>query len=159
MPTTDPTSTLDQVETGIEADLVFHESVATLRAAVLILGRRMRHQVVGEELTPSEMAVLGRLLRGATTPGCLARSEHVQPPSMTRLLERLESKGLVVRSPDPHDRRQVLIDLTPAARDHIERTRQARSAWLAGQLTRLDPADLEAVLAVAPALLRLAETS
>src|SRR5262245_15426733 len=35
---------------------------------------------------------------------------------LTKLLERLESRGLVAREPDPNDGRGVLVSLTPAGR-------------------------------------------
>ncbi|MTD16564.1 MarR family transcriptional regulator [Nakamurella sp. YIM 132087] len=134
------------------------DQVAALRTAVVILSRRMRYQTIGQEISPSEMAVLGRVKRdGPLTPGALARGEHVQPPSMTRLLERLEAQGLVRRDPDPDDRRQVLVSVTQAALEFIEQTKTVRAEWLSGQLAGLDEADRAAVLAAAGPLLRLAE--
>src|SRR5881398_293013 len=98
------------------------EDVAALRGAVLILARRLRHQQAGDELSPSEAAVMGRVGRtGPMTPGQLAKSEHVQPPSMTRIIERLEARGFLLRTPDPHDRRQVLVSRTDAGNQFVER--------------------------------------
>ncbi len=132
--------------------------VSELRAAIVILARRMRYQQVGLELSASESAVLGRVRRrGPLTPGELARAEHVQPPSMTRLLERLEAKKFVRRDTDPTDRRQVLLTITDSGLDYIERNKAARVAWLTAMLGRLGEADRDRVLAAAPALLRLAE--
>jgi DNA-binding MarR family transcriptional regulator len=140
------------VATTVDADLV-----TALRSAVLILGRRMRYQSAGD-LSQSELATLGRVSReGPITPGQLARSEHVQPPSMTRLLERLESKGFIERTPHPDDRRQVLISMTDAGREYSRRIREARAAWLSAHLERLDEADRDAIAAAADALVRLAE--
>src|SRR3546814_3365905 len=44
----------------------------------------------------------------------LARAAELNPGAMTRLLDRLEAKGLVVRTADPTDRRALNIDLTDA---------------------------------------------
>jgi len=135
------------------------EDVAALRGAVLILARRLRHQQAGDELSPSEAAVMGRVGRsGPMTPGQLAKSEHVQPPSMTRIIERLEARGFLRRDPDPTDRRQVFVSRTPAGDDFVERSRAVRTAWLARQLEQLSEADQQAIADATAALTRLAES-
>lgn len=57
-----------------------------------------------------------RILRGAGSTGltCAEISERLvnRDPDVTRLLDRLESRGLVRRSRDPRDRRVVLSNLT-----------------------------------------------
>lgn len=57
------------------------------------------------------------------TPGFLANRLDLENSSMTGLLDRLEKKGLIVRIPNPDDRRGFLIYLTPEgikARDTIK---------------------------------------
>ncbi len=138
--------------------VVSPDAVAALRTAVLILSRRMRYQPLADELSASEAAVLGRIGReGPQTPGALARAEHVQPPSMTRILERLEGRGLLRRDPRPGDRRQVLISRTPAAEDLVARTREVRTRWLTDLLSTLSPDDIDTVERAAPILAALAE--
>lgn len=140
------------------ATVVAVEEVAALRGAVLILARRLRHQQAGDELSPSESAVMGRVGRaGPMTPGQLAKSEHVQPPSMTRIIERLEARGFLRRTPDPDDRRQVLVSRTEAGNDFVERSRAVRTTWLTQQVSKLVPADQKSIAAAAAALTRLAE--
>ena len=39
---------------------------------------------------------------------------------MTSLLDNLEKRGLIRRLPHPHDRRKLLIDITPAAQAIID---------------------------------------
>jgi DNA-binding MarR family transcriptional regulator len=36
---------------------------------------------------------------------------------LTRLVDRLEAKGLIIREPSPSDRRAVVLELTPAGRE------------------------------------------
>lgn len=134
------------------------ESIAVLRAAVLVLARRLRRQMTDSELSSTEVSVLGRVFRdGPLTPGALARFEHVQPPSMTRVIERLEDKGYLRRDPDPSDGRQVLVSHTPRGEEFIEASRALRTAWLAAQIDKLDDADRAVIAAAAAALTRLAE--
>jgi DNA-binding MarR family transcriptional regulator len=133
-------------------------AVSTLRSAVMRLSRRLRNQRVEESLTPTEMQVLATLARcGQATPGELARKEHVQPPSMTRIIAMLEEKGLVRREPHPDDRRQVVVSSTEQAEAIIERSRAQRDAWLAELATGLTPEEWAVLRAAAPVLERLAQ--
>jgi DNA-binding MarR family transcriptional regulator len=75
---------------------------------------------------------------------------------MTALVGRLVDQGPVQRRTDPADRRAVLIALTPAGADLLDRRRQARAARLAGPLDGLDDDDVRAITAALPALARLA---
>jgi len=137
---------------------VDEETVAVLRAAVLVLARRLRYQVAGEAPSATELAVLGRVGRcGPMTPGQLARAEHVQPPSMTKVIESLEGRGLLRRDPHPTDGRQYLVSRTEAAEAFVAESRKVRSAWLASHLALLSEVDQQAIAAAAPALARLAE--
>ena len=45
----------------------------------------------------------------------LARRTSVLPPSMSGILKRLESRNLVIRTPDSEDHRRSRISLAPAA--------------------------------------------
>ncbi len=133
-------------------------AVSTLRSAVMRLSRRLRNQRVEESLTPTEMQVMATLARcGSATPGELARKEHVQPPSMTRIIAMLEEKGLVRREPHPEDRRQVVVSSTEQAESIIEQSRAKRDAWLAELATGLTPEEWAVLRAAAPVLERLAQ--
>ena len=133
-------------------------AVSTLRSAVMRLSRRLRNQRVEESLTPTEMQVMATLARcGSATPGELARKEHVQPPSMTRIIAMLEEKGLVRREPHPDDRRQVVVSSTEQAESIIEQSRAKRDVWLAELATNLTPEEWAVLRAAAPVLERLAQ--
>lgn len=132
--------------------------VSTLRFAVMRLSRRLKNQRVEESLSPTEMQVLATLARcGSATPGELARREHVQPPSMTRIIAMLEEKGLVRREPHPEDRRQVVVSSTEQAQAILEQSRDKRDAWLAELASGLDEQEWAALRAAAPVLERLAQ--
>lgn len=132
-------------------------AVNSLRSAVMKLSRRLRHQRVDESLSPTEMSVLGTLARcGSATPGELARREHVQPPSMTRIVAMLESKGLVRRDPHPADRRQVVVRQTEQAEAMLEESRRKRNAFLAQLMTELSEQERALIRQAAPVLERLA---
>jgi DNA-binding MarR family transcriptional regulator len=122
------------------------------------LSRRLRHQRVDESLSATEMSVLATLTRcGSATPGELARKEHVQPPSMTRIVAMLEAKGLVRRDPHPDDRRQVVVRQTEQAEAMLVESRRKRSAWLAQLTERLTDEERAVLREAAPVLEKLAQ--
>lgn len=76
-------------------------------------------------LSRPEFDVLATLRRtGAPfqlSPKALARSMMLTTGGMTGRLDRLEGRGLIRRSPDPDDRRGLVITLTPDGRRLIDR--------------------------------------
>jgi DNA-binding MarR family transcriptional regulator len=117
----------------------------------LILGRLVRRMRAEGRLPLAQMAVLGRLDRGgATTVSALATAERVRPQSMSQTVGELEADGLVTRSPDPTDRRQLLVELTEAGRTTLTDERRHREGWLARaiaeDLSQAERATLEAAL-------------
>src|SRR4051795_8296444 len=119
-------------------------AVNALRSAVMRLSRRLKHQRVDGNLSPTQMSVLGTLARcGTATPGELARKEHVQPPSMTRIVALLEAKGLVRLEPHPDDRRQKMVSQTEQAEAMLAESRNKRNAWLTTLAEGLDEDEWE----------------
>lgn len=132
-------------------------AISQLRSSTMRLSRRLRHQRDEESLSPTEMGVLGTLARcGKATPGELARKEHVQPPSMTRIVAMLEEKGLVRREPHPEDRRQVVVSSTEQAEAILAESRRRRNAWLAELAEGLDEDEWAVLREAAPVLYKLA---
>src|ERR1700759_1435620 len=110
------------------------ELARTLREAITRLNRRGRQTRLVGDLTFSQLSVLTSLqLAGALTPRELADMERVQPPTMTKIVGKLEDRGLVARTPHPTDRRQVILAPTEAGRAVYARYEQARNEWLASQ--------------------------
>jgi DNA-binding MarR family transcriptional regulator len=130
---------------------------ADLRLGTMRLARRLRVERGSDDLTLSQLAVLGSLERhGESSIGELARLERVKPPSMTRIVNSLDEAGLVARRPHDIDGRQVVVDLTDAARAVLAEDRRRRTAWLALRLGELTGDERELLRSVAPLLDRLA---
>src|SRR3954447_1615796 len=124
-----------------------------LRDAVGRLGRRMRAERVGTELSLGQLAALRTLdLHGPMTPSELAAHEKLQPPSMTRILANLDELGYLSRTPDPVDRRQVVVTASAAGRALLAEDRRRKDAWIAQRLQALDPDDLAVLAAAVPVL-------
>ena len=115
-----------------------------LRTAVMRTSRRLRVEATGEVITPGQYTVLAVLnSNGPSTLRALAHSEHVQAPSMTRIVNALAEQGFVTRTPHPDDGRQVSISITGAGREVLEEARNQRTAWLAQRVAGLSAGDRE----------------
>jgi DNA-binding MarR family transcriptional regulator len=97
--------------------------IAVLRTADL-LRRRLSRVSEPHGITFQQYNVL-RILRGAGEEGLptLEIGERMveQTPGVTRLLNRLEAKGLAARSRGESDHRQVICRLTPEGRQLLSR--------------------------------------
>jgi DNA-binding MarR family transcriptional regulator len=57
---------------------------------------------------------------GAMTQKALAQLAAVEQPTMANTLNRMERDGLVLRTPDPNDRRSAQVSLTPLGRERAK---------------------------------------
>ena len=75
--------------------------------------------------------------------GDLARTLHVHPSTLTGILQRLESRGLLRRLTDPADARRVQLEITargkrltvPSIGTVESAIKRLMSTWTAGELT------------------------
>ncbi len=81
------------------------------------LDRMERRTTQAAGLTPSQFAVLSSLwLQDGSAFKDLAAVHWCTRPTMTGIVDTLERKGLVVRKPNPDDRRSLLVCLTDRGR-------------------------------------------
>jgi DNA-binding MarR family transcriptional regulator len=78
-------------------------------------------------------------------------SDHLRiaPRSATEVVDALQERGFVVRTPDAHDRRAVLVELTELGRNTGDAIRAARGTAadrFFGQLSATDQAVLARIL-------------
>lgn len=80
------------------------------------------------------MAFVGEV--DGMTPKVLGSILNITTGSVTAMVDRLESKGFMVRKPNPADRRSVFLHLSPAGTEAMQWANQhfaeAASAVLAG---------------------------
>lgn len=133
------------------------DSVGRLQFALGRSSRLLRETATGG-LTPTQLAVLGALLRdGPRQLTELAAAERINPTLLSRVVGRLEDDGLVTRSAQEQDRRSYQVSITDAGRALAEGLRQERCLALAERLARLDPVHAEKLFAALPALEALAD--
>ncbi len=154
-PTSVPTNLYDVNAADPDSKLVDRSAmadtdVAHIGALMAALGRlRTAEQQLSDaslkymKLNESDMRALHFLIVAGNTgeiatPGAIANRLQISTASTTKLLDRLEHAGHIVRQPHPHDRRALAISITPttrlAAMDTVGR-QQAKRFNAAARLT------------------------
>lgn len=110
-----------------------------LRMAMIKLRRQVHRQDTPGLSIELYSALATVVFRGGLSVGELALAEHLPPSAATRLADRLEEAGLVVRRRDAPDRRAVILEATPEGCRLLEERRRTGNAWLARRLGRLSP--------------------
>jgi len=97
-------------------------------------------------LTGMQFAVLKHLAEGAArTAAELCRFMHHDTGAMTRILDRLEQKGLVRRERCREDRRVVFLRLAPNGRAQLPRLMAVGTRVLEAHLAGFSPEETEAL--------------
>jgi DNA-binding MarR family transcriptional regulator len=130
-----------------------------MRAVFRKLKLRLREHGGGNDLTPSQIAVVLRLEKdGRATVSSLARTEGMRPQSMSAVVTPLQDSGLVRGAPDPSDGRQTLMSLTPKCLKMLQEGRAARQDWLTTRISQtLSGQEQEKLQAALALLARLVE--
>jgi DNA-binding MarR family transcriptional regulator len=112
------------------------------------LDRAVGEELAAHDLQPGWFDVLSALRRAGAklTPGALAGAVMLSTGGMTKRLDQMEGAGLLTRSPDPSDRRGLLIGLTAKGRRtvdaaveaHVENEERLLGALSAADRRRLD---------------------
>src|SRR5690349_16043697 len=89
-----------------------------------LLDLARRDAFTAQAIEPWEFDVLAALRRAGKpyqlSPGQLLKETMVTSGTMTNRIDRLTERGLVDRSPDPNDRRGVLVGLTTAGKRAVD---------------------------------------
>ena len=90
---------------------------------------QMRHE---SGLTMSRYDVLMHLDMAGGRLGLseLASAIVLSPSGLSKLLDRMETSGLLHREPDPRDARSTFAKITPRGRSLVRKVRQSHHAWL-----------------------------
>ncbi|MCW2822883.1 MAG: MarR family transcriptional regulator [Marmoricola sp.] len=122
----------DEVDELVEAwtrerddlDLAPVEVFSRISRLARLLDKARREAFTAHQIETWEFDVLSALRRtGAPyqlTPGALLRQTMVTSGTMTNRVDRLALRGFVERSPDPSDRRGVLVRLTAPGKQAVD---------------------------------------
>jgi DNA-binding MarR family transcriptional regulator len=134
------------VNVHVANDIDVRSLAERLRPVLFKLNRELRRELRPLGVTGGQVALLVTIRKH---PGIgvreLAMRERMSPAAMSGYVGRLARAGLVVRTPDPVDRRRHGLSLTAAGERLLRSVRTRRTAWLASRLERLSPADRAAV--------------
>jgi DNA-binding MarR family transcriptional regulator len=97
------------------------------------------------ELTLVQVRVMRRLARHPQSLGQLGTELALAPPSMTRLVDRLEERGLIARQRDVDDRRKVVATLTHEGRQLLSAIPFLEGTAIRLAVERMKPADRERI--------------
>lgn len=107
-------------------------------------------------MTLSQRRVLGRLRDGPRSAGEIATGLGISSPSLTRMLTKLEERGLIVRALDKGDRRRILVELTIQGQRSIEDHRVFSGTSLARAAKSLSAVEQRTLTESVATLVRLA---
>src|SRR5882762_2480710 len=113
-----------------------------LHSAAIHLLRRLRVEDKALGLTgPRASALSVIVFRGPLTMSALAEAEQVRRPTITRLIDGLERRGLVRRVNDPADGRVQLVEATAAGKRLLKKGRARRVERLTRGVAQLSEDD------------------
>ncbi len=99
--------------------------------------------------TEPQFRVMATLFRERTQ--CLsdlAELQGVSLPTMSKLVQGLETRGLVAREQDSHDRRRIVLALTPVGRSEYEALLRHTEEHMVDWIQDLTPAQCQEVIQV-----------
>ncbi|TMG90506.1 MAG: MarR family transcriptional regulator [Betaproteobacteria bacterium] len=102
------------------------------------------------EITSAQFVILGSLVSGdADSASALCKEISYDPGAMTRMIDRLELKGLIRRLPHADDRRRMNLELTPKGKAVYPKLRASavtvQNRFLRG-FTKIEARQLEGFL-------------
>src|SRR4051812_40889160 len=93
------------------------------------------------ELTVPQFRVMAALWHGPKTNSALAESIGISVPAMSRLVDGLVGSGIVVRTQNPQDRRQVGLELSPEGRKRFSKFRKCTQDLFSEKFAALSQED------------------
>src|ERR1700754_3353828 len=127
---------------------------SSLRMAVGALHKALRRQSsLGSSYSMTELETIGLISRNDSILASeLASLTRITTQSMSQVLKKLETQGLITRTGSQHDKRKMHISLTPAGEKLVKQNRNERDIVLQkrieAMLTDKEVALLEKVIPI-----------
>jgi DNA-binding MarR family transcriptional regulator len=142
--------------TTTRADAVDIVATTLLRRSSLLM--RLLTGFGARELSRTEAGLLLTLLEGPKRITELAETEALAQPSVTKLVDKLQQRALVVRERSASDGRVVLVSISPEGREQVEASRIQVQALMRDTVAELSDGELAELVAASETLGRLIET-
>lgn len=110
-------------------------------------------ELMSPGLLPGAYKVFTAIVRhGPVTASELTDRMLLDKGQLSRMIATLEERGLVVRTPDPSDRRAQLLEATPEAKERLHEVRGPREQGLFRELRSWPVEDVERLAGLLHAL-------
>ena len=134
--------------------------IGRLSRAASAVDARLARTFAAHGLDRASFDVLATLLRNGApyrlTPAGLAADAMITSAAVAQRLNRLETRGLITRAPNPDDGRGSLVTLTAAGKAAVEAALPAHLATEEGLLAGLAPDERATLAALLTRVLRAA---
>jgi DNA-binding MarR family transcriptional regulator len=98
------------------------------------------------QMTEEQFQVLRRIRKGSASVSALAEASQTSRSAVSKAVDSLVRRGLVTRSQNPDDRRNVPLALTGEGQRVMDGIFTEAEAWLSARFERLSPEKLEILL-------------
>lgn len=119
------------------------EAYTLLRQVNSIMDTYNRYDLRREGLTIPQFTILNHATPEGIPLSEISTRMLCDNSNLTGIVDRLISKGLVERRPDPHDRRVSLICLTPAGAEKLRRIRPYHHANVSRRMRLLSEREVQ----------------
>jgi DNA-binding MarR family transcriptional regulator len=137
-------------------------SIDTLSEELLSIFPALRSHIAAhlrstgdEETTLMQASVLNRLKEHSVTASEIAKLRRVSLQSASVLVQSLVERGWIIRAPDPSDRRQFLLQITPEGVAKADTTHKQFVSYLSELFAEFTEEEIAAAQIFLPALRRI----
>lgn len=117
-----------------------------MKRGLSVLVRNLEHRMQDLDLTGTQWNPLLHVANGCDTVAACAREGQIDAGAMTRMLDRLESKGLIQRERSTEDRRVVQLALTPQGEEVAKQIPYVLADVINRQLQGFTTAEVETLV-------------
>ncbi len=98
------------------------------------------------KMTEEQFQVLRRIRKGSASVSALAEASQTSRSAVSKVVDALVRRGLVARSQDPQDRRNIPLALTIEGQRVMDAIFTEAGIWLSARFARLDAEESESLL-------------
>jgi DNA-binding MarR family transcriptional regulator len=144
---------------NMDKSQLIQEVVKLQRQVGRILGQRAPSIWIDSGLTITQLRSLFLIAnKGSTNFRKLAEALGVTPSNVTGIVDRLEEQGLVHRTPNPEDRREITLQATDKGKALVFDLREAEIKQMTQILSLLSPEELSSLAEGLSAFLNAADS-
>ncbi len=114
-----------------------------------LVENEVRSRLQGEfDVTFPRFDILSQIYRmpDGLILGELSQRLMVSPGNITSVIKRLEEDGLILRTQNPDDRRESIVQMTPLGREKFTEMAAAHEEWIRNLTGGLNPSDVKSLL-------------